>query len=76
MGSWCVLEEYLKDNFYAGFHTHSYHFCRDMHLSSRLDVNFDKVIGAFEGTRSWCVLEGCVEGNYYARLSLLQRNAL
>ena len=45
-GSWCMLEEYVKDNYYARCHTHSYHCCSEMHFSSRLDVNFDKVSGA------------------------------
>ena len=26
-GSWRLLEEYVKDNYYARFHTHSYHCC-------------------------------------------------
>ena len=33
-----LLEEYLKDNFYARFHTHSYHCCREMHNNSRPEV--------------------------------------
>ena len=33
-------------NYYARFHTHSYHCCSEMHFSFRLEVNFDKVIGA------------------------------
>ena len=42
-----MFEENLKDNYYARFHTHSYQCCREVHyFSSRLDVNFDKVIGA------------------------------
>ena len=41
--SWCVLEEYVKDNYYARFHTHSY---RELHFNSRLDVNFAKASGA------------------------------
>ena len=40
-GSWCMLEKYVKDNYYARFHTHSYHCCSEMHFSSRLDINFD-----------------------------------
>ena len=47
------LEECVKDNYYARFHLHSYHCCREMNLISRLDVNFpdskqniDKVTGA------------------------------
>ena len=39
-------EEYVKDNYYARFHTRSYHCCSDMHFSSRHEVNFDKVIEA------------------------------
>ena len=39
--SWCMLEEYVNDKKYERFHTHSYHCCSKMHLSSRL--SFDKV---------------------------------
>ena len=34
-------EEYVKDNYYARFHTHSYHCCIEMHFTSRREVNFD-----------------------------------
>ena len=44
-GSWFMHEEYVKDNNYARFNTHSNHCCSEMHFSSRLEVNFDKVIG-------------------------------
>ena len=44
--SWCMLEEYVKENYFARFHTHNYHCCSEMHFSSRLAVNFDKVSGA------------------------------
>ena len=33
-----MLEEYLKANCYARFHSHSYHCCREMHNNSRLEV--------------------------------------
>ena len=52
-GSRCLLEECVKGNYYARFHPHSYHCCREMKFISRLDVNFldstqnfDKVSGA------------------------------
>ena len=45
-GSWFMHYEYVEDNYYARFHTQSYHCCSEMHFSSRLEVNFDKVIGA------------------------------
>ena len=45
-GSWCMLAEYVMDNLYTRFHTHSYHCCSEMHLSSTFDINFDKVSGA------------------------------
>ena len=35
-------EEHVKDNYNARFHTNSYHCCSEMHISSRLEVNFDK----------------------------------
>ena len=49
----CLLEECVKDNYYARFHSHSYHCCKEMKFIPRLDVNFldstqniDKVSGA------------------------------
>ena len=39
-GSGCLLEECVKDNYYASFHTHSYHCCKKINFISRLDVNF------------------------------------
>ena len=39
-GSWFMHEECVKDNYYARFHTHSYHCCIEMHFSSRLGVNW------------------------------------
>ena len=38
--SWCALEEYSKDIYNARFHTHSYHYCREIHFSSRLGSKF------------------------------------
>ena len=35
-----MLEDCVKDNYYARFHIHSYHACREMHFYSRLDVKF------------------------------------
>ena len=31
---------HARRNYYARFHTHSYHCCREMHNNSRLDVKF------------------------------------
>ena len=65
-----MLEDYLKDNYYARFHTHSSHCSRKMYLISRLDVNFDKIIGALnEGQlhQGMVCAQECVKGNYYAR---------
>ena len=52
-GSRGLLQECVKDKYYARFHLHSYHCCREMNFISRLDVNFldsmqniDKVSGA------------------------------
>ena len=36
----CLLEECVKDNYYARFHPHSYHCCKDMKFIPKLDVNF------------------------------------
>ena len=36
----CLLEECVKDNYYARFHPHSYHCCKEMKFIPRLDVNF------------------------------------
>ena len=45
-GSRFLHEEFVKDNYYARFYTHSYYCFSEMHFSSRLEVNFDKVTGA------------------------------
>ena len=39
-GSRCLLEEGVKDNYYARFHPHSYHCCKEMKFIPRHDVNF------------------------------------
>ena len=36
----CLLKECVKDNYYARFHPHSYHCCKEINFISRLDVNF------------------------------------
>ena len=76
----CLLEECVKDNYYARFHLHSYHCCSEMNFISRLDVNFldstqniDKVSGYEMKVKcigSRCLLEECVKDNYYARFHL------
>ena len=37
--SWCVLEENVKEKYYARFHTHNYHRYRETHFNARLDMN-------------------------------------
>ena len=76
-GSRCLLQKCVKDKYYARFHLHSYHCCREIHSISRLDLNFldstqniDKVSGAklkVKGTGSRFLLQECVKDNYYAR---------
>ena len=39
-GSRCLLQECVKDKYYARFHLHSYHCCKEINFISRLDVNF------------------------------------
>ena len=39
-GSWCILVEYVKENYYARFHDPSYYRYRERHLSILLDVKF------------------------------------
>ena len=39
-GSRCLLEECVKDNYYARFHPHSYHCYKEMKFIPRLDINF------------------------------------
>ena len=61
-GQGACLKRCDKDNYYARFHLHSYHCCREMNFISRLDVkwtlfldstqNFDKVSGAWNGRSS------------------------
>ena len=73
----CLLEGCVKDSYYARFHLHSYHCCREMNFISRLDANFQtrhKILTKsleremkVKGTGSRCLLEECVKDNYYAR---------
>ena len=39
-GSRCLLEECVNYNYYAWFHPHSYHCCKEMKFIPRLNVNF------------------------------------
>ena len=48
------LEVCVKDNYYARFHTHSYHCCREMHFISRLDLKFYRLDIKF-GQSQWSV---------------------
>ena len=45
-GSWCVLVEFVKDNYYARFYDPSYHRYRERHLSVLLVMKSDNVNGA------------------------------
>ena len=47
-GSRCLLEECVKDNYFARFHLHSYHYCREMNfnvesrkLTSSVEIKFN-----------------------------------
>ena len=44
-GSRCLLEECVKDNYYARFHPHSYHCCKVMKFIPRLDANCGRTDG-------------------------------
>ena len=37
-----MLEEYIKDNYYARFDTRSYHCFREINLNARLNINIDR----------------------------------
>ena len=73
----CLLEGCVKDNYYARFHLHSYHCCREMNFISRLNVISQtrrKILTKsleremkVKGTESRCLLEECVKDKYYAR---------
>ena len=39
-GSWSVLVEYVKDNYYASFHDPNYHRYRERQLSILLYLKF------------------------------------
>ena len=39
----CVHEEYVEDNYYARFDTHSYHHFGEIHFNAKLDVNNDRL---------------------------------
>ena len=88
-GSRCLLQECVKDKYYARFHLHSYHCCRKMNFISRLDVNFldstqniDKVSGACDegqGHRVEVPASRVCQGQLLCKVSssqltLLQRN--
>ena len=71
IGSRCLLQESVKDKYYARFHLHSYHCCREMNFISRLDVNFldSKSVERelkVKGTGSRFLLKECVKDNYFA----------
>ena len=73
----CLLQECVKDKYYARLHLHSYHCCREMNFISRLDVNFldstqilTKSVERklkVKSTGSRFLLQECVKDNYYAR---------
>ena len=73
-GSRCLLQECVKDKYYARFHLHSYHCCREMNFISRLDVNLldltQKLTKSVErelkvkGTRSRFLLKECVKQGF------------
>ena len=44
-GTGCLLEECVKDNYYARFHPHSYHCCKVMKFIPRLDANCGRTDG-------------------------------
>ena len=85
--SWYLVVKCIKDNYYARFRTPSYQCCREMYIISILDLNFDKVSGAWnvcQGNRfMMCAWRMC-QGQLLCKLSypmlpmlpLLQRNAL
>ena len=41
----CLLEECVKDNYYARFHPQSYHCCKEMKFIPRLDANCGQTDG-------------------------------
>ena len=45
-GSWCVLVECVKNNYYARFHDPSYHRYIERHFNVSLVKKSDKVNGA------------------------------
>ena len=50
-GSRCLLEECVKDNYYARFHPHSYHCCKEMKFIPRLDANCGRTDGRTNGRK-------------------------
>ena len=48
-GSRCLLEECVKANYYARFHPHSYHCCKEMKFIPRLDANCGQTDGRTNG---------------------------
>ena len=43
-----LLEECVEDNYYAKFHPHSYHCCKERTTFFRLDVNFPDLTQNFD----------------------------
>ena len=60
-----MLEGYVKDNYYARFHTHGINDAE----KTKLQLNFDSMNREIyvKGTGSRCLLEVYVKDNYYAK---------
>ena len=63
-GSRCLLEECVKDNYYARFHPHSYHCCKEMKFIPRLDANCGRTDGRTDGRTNERTNERKVEPLY------------
>ena len=67
-GSRCLLQECVKDKYYARFHLHSYHCCREMNFISRLDKNFLDSTQNIDKVSAACPLTNLFEGTCTPRV--------
>ena len=70
---WCMLVEYVKDNYYARFYDPRYHRYSERHLSVLPIKKSDKVHGAWNvGQWYWVMVCACREsqGQLLCKVSL------
>ena len=62
-----MLEVCVKGNYYAKFHTHSYHCYREIQFISKTQVTRRKTLTSVEREMQVkCLVNECAKDNYYA----------